>query len=238
LSAQTKAEAQEHLSLGSLIRLWSEPYFCNLICAPQLLSVLKQLGANDIRFSNGFLFSKPPGSPATFWHQDWWLWDEEISFERQASQVGALIYLEPTSPTNGCLRVIPNSHMKFHKLHELQHKYETKELRKYEDPAAAPFLSFPEEVEVPVNPGDVVLFDARLLHSAHANSSGERRNALTFWYFPNYIKLSAAIRAGIGTSKVPDQWPQSYSEMLSPLLPQYLGQAEPATINCMGAPRN
>ena len=31
-------------------------------------------------FSAGFVVSKPPRSPPTFWHQDWWAWDDPASY--------------------------------------------------------------------------------------------------------------------------------------------------------------
>ncbi|MEC8595240.1 MAG: phytanoyl-CoA dioxygenase family protein [SAR324 cluster bacterium] len=53
--------------------------------------------------------SKPPKSPALFWHQDWWDWNEPSSFTYQMAQVFVMIYLKDTTPQNGCLRVIPGS---------------------------------------------------------------------------------------------------------------------------------
>lgn len=236
IRSQTEAELSNNLSLGSLIKLWSEPYFVNLISAPELLDFLKKLGALDIRFSNGYLFSKPASSPPTFWHQDWWLWNEPVSFENYPAQIGALIYLEKTTAQNGCLRVIPGSHKRQHALHASQSKYDIKDLRRHADPKAEQFSNFSDEVDVPVNPGDVVFFDSRLLHAAHANSSQTTRNALTFWYYPNYMKLSESIRARIGTVQAPANWPESYIKKLSEFLPAYCGQHIPAEIFCEGSP--
>ena len=61
-----------------------------------------------------------------------------------------------------------------------------------EQPALQPAAG---EVDVPVRAGDVVAGDARLLHSAHANRSDERRTVLTVWYCPAYDDLPEEVLA-------------------------------------------
>ena len=44
-------------------------------------------------------------------------------------------------------------------------------------------------VDVCVQPGDVVLGDARLLHAAHPNCSAERRTGITLWYIAGWWEV-------------------------------------------------
>ena len=54
--------------------------------------------------------------------------------------------------------------------------------------------------------GDVVMGDARLLHSAHANRSDERRTVLTVWYWPVYDDLPEEVQARVSghVTEMPD----------------------------------
>ena len=49
---------------------------------------------------------------------------------------------------------------------------------------------------MPVKAGDLVVGDARLLHSANVNRTDERRTVLTLWYLPRYDETSERVRAG------------------------------------------
>ena len=44
-------------------------------------------------------------------------------------------------------------------------------------------------VDVCVQPGDVILGDARLLHAAHPNHSAERRTGITLWYIAGWAQV-------------------------------------------------
>lgn len=74
IQKQTEMEKNRLLSLGSLISLWQDPFFSKLIQHSPIIQALQSVGAKEIRYSNGYLLAKPPGSAPTFWHQDWWGW--------------------------------------------------------------------------------------------------------------------------------------------------------------------
>ena len=57
------------------------------------------------------------------------------------------------------------------------------------------YQTLPGEVDVAVTAGDLVIGDSRVLHAAHANTTGERRTVLTTWYLPRYDELSERLRA-------------------------------------------
>src|SRR5579859_5736464 len=75
------ADAREAVkSNGSLIHLADNPEYADVIASPLLLELLRDCGATDPRFTGGFLISKPGGGPPLFWHQDWWGWDDDLSY--------------------------------------------------------------------------------------------------------------------------------------------------------------
>ena len=64
------------------------------------------------KFWSGFVISKPPHSPPLYWHHDGVLWEHPISYTNQPQQYFLMYYLVDTNVHNGCLRLIPGSHLK------------------------------------------------------------------------------------------------------------------------------
>ena len=63
-----------------------------------------------------------------------------------------------------------------------------------DDPA---FASHPDQVDVPVAAGDVVVADARLIHGAYPNRSDAERTNITLWWHPHYADLPPELQAVI-----------------------------------------
>ncbi|MEM7444304.1 MAG: phytanoyl-CoA dioxygenase family protein [Pseudomonadota bacterium] len=237
ISARALAEVSadhraRNRSQGSLINMVDYPDYARIIGDPGIRRVLSDLGFADPRFSSGYLISKPPGGPPLFWHQDWWGWDDEISYGPTIAQAFFMIYLTDTTVENGCLRAIPGSHRQPHPLHEALEAH-GEELSRVENPDDPLFGAMQDEVPVPVRAGDLVVGDARLLHAAHANTSTEERSLLTLWYHPDFANLPAGMRARIrqtydregvdtdptaGHATTPDDWPSEFRSPVEDLL--------------------
>jgi hypothetical protein len=146
--------------------------------------VLESLGLGDFRSQRYYqIISKAPGAPALYWHQDWARWRDPISLSPWPQQIFLNWYLTDTRPENGCLRVIPGSHRHRMDIHERlvpPHEgggYSVSETNQWM------FFDHPDAVDVTVEPGQLVIADARLLHATHPNESTERRTVLLCWYF-------------------------------------------------------
>lgn len=88
----------------------------------------------------------------------------DLSEQRLGDRVTALVYLDDYGPANGATRIVPGSHRPGERL--------------------APF-DFSDEsrvVQLAGNAGDVLLFDADLVHGASLNASGARRRSLLISY--------------------------------------------------------
>ena len=81
-----------------------------------------------------------------------------------------------------------------------------------------------------VTAGDLVVGDSRVLHAAHANTTGRRRTVLTTWYLPRYDELSERLRASyqMAIEPPPASLPADELALVQPLLTDYRGDAEPA----------
>ena len=220
-------------SQGSLIALADHPPFAALIAYPGLQEMFSRMGLDDTRFTSGYVISKPPGGPALFWHQDWWGWDDPSSYTPLPQQLFLMYYLVDTTPHNGCLRLLRGSHRKRHRMHDEVPNAHTDALRRVADPDHPAYQSIPEEVDVPVAAGDVVIGDARLLHSAHANKSAQRRTVITLWYFPYFDLLSDGLRATIARPREWVGWDDEDRARVADLLPIYEGTAAPVPWNRM-----
>ncbi len=181
-------------SNGSLIHLADNPEYADVIASPALLERLRLCGATDPRFTGGFLISKPGGGPPLFWHQDWWGWDDDSAYQPRGHQWFAMIYLTDTSIENGCLRLIPGSHRRDHPLHHLDTAH-SEGMQAFKDPSNPAYADHPDQVAVPVRAGDVLIGDARLIHGAFANRTGEERPLLTLWFMPHWSSMPPEMRA-------------------------------------------
>lgn len=238
-------EAREAVrSNGSLIHLGDNPEYADIVGSPTIELLLRDCGATDPRWTGGFLISKPAGGPPLFWHQDWWGWDDESSYGGRAHQLFVMIYLTDTRVENGCLRVIPGSHLHDHPLHHLETAH-SDGMQGFRDPANPAYADYPDQVAVPVEAGDVLIGDARLIHGAFANRTDEERPLLTLWYMPNWSKMPAEMQAlayqgflrgdDIRSSKArpatPLDWPEPIRHRIAHLIPPGDGGVKPMRWN-------
>lgn len=237
LDAQTPEQRQAQRSTGSMISVFDDPLFAELVAYPAALAALQSLGMPFPKFSSGYVISKPPPSPALFWHQDWWGWNDPCSYTPLPQQLFLMYYLIDTTPHNGCLRLLRGTHRKRHPMHDAVPDAHTDDLRRVADPDHPAYQSVPEEVDVPVRAGDLVIGDSRLLHSSHANKSDQRRTVITLWYHPFYDLLPESLQAAIGRFKDRNTWTPNILENLADLLPAYTGAAEPTSWNRIPGPR-
>ena len=225
---QGDEEARRQRFTGSLIGLDQDPCFASLIAHPGILAGLASLGWHSPKFMNGYLTSKPPGGPALYWHQDWWGWDDEISYRAAVPMAFVMVYTCATAPANGCLRIIPGSHRRRIDLHDQLPEAHTRtaSAADAEGPAHG---DHPLAVDVPVRRGDVVIGDARVLHATHANRSGARRTVITMWFIPDFAGMPESMRSEITrqTWENPHragqghQWPAEAERLVAPLRPDH-----------------
>lgn len=136
------------------------------VCAPRLGALLKTLIGPTV----DFLSVKPVfkdgrttfGSP---WHQDWFYW-------KGSPKISAWLALDPATPANGCLRVIPGSHRQLFALRDTTG--ENKFVHRVDESTLAGM----NMCDVVMQPGDALCFHDRLLHASHPNTSGQDRWSL------------------------------------------------------------
>lgn len=231
LEAQTEEQLTATRSSGSMISIYTHSLFSELVVYPRALLALEALGFLRPKFSSGYVISKPPKSPPLFWHQDWWGWNDPCSYTALPQQLFLMYYLVDTTPHNGCLRVINGSHLTRHRLHDILPNAHGAELQRVENADHPAFQQYPDEVDITVNAGDVVIGDSRLLHASHSNQSNERRTVITLWYHPFFALLPEAMQAHIGRMRQKLEWSDEDWNRIAELNPNYQGDVEPLQWN-------
>ena len=231
LDAQTEDERAAHRSSGSMISVYMDPLFAELVAYRRALQALEALGFLRPKWSSGYVISKPAQSPPLFWHQDWWGWDDPCSYTALPQQLFLMYYLVDTTPYNGCLRVIGGSHLNRHPLHDILPNAHGEALQRVEDPDHPAYQRVSGEIDIPVKSGDLVIGDSRLLHASHGNQSDERRTVITLWYHPFFALLPVSMQAHIGRLRQNFAWSDAEWEQIAELTPVCNGDVEPLKWN-------
>jgi len=108
-------------------------------------------------------------------------WNHPRSALPWPTQVFLSYYLVDTTRENGCLRVIPGTHLRRTPLHDILPPAHGPEIQAVEEDHPA-FSEQPDEVEIMAKAGDLVFADARMLHAAWPNRTDVRRPLVLQWW--------------------------------------------------------
>ena len=163
-----------------------------LLSDPVLDLVEPIIGPNIALFSSHFI-CKPKGDGKRVpWHEDSAYWKTMLS---PMEVVTVWLAIDPSTPANGCMYVIPRTH-----------EGPRKGFSDYdpvEDPAVSVFgteitkSQRDESKAVPcvLQPNQASLHDGRLMHGSEPNTSAIRRCGYTMRYMPTSVRLSDEARA-------------------------------------------
>lgn len=158
-----------------------DPFWVRLVSDDRLLDLAEQfIGPNIALFASHYIAKQPYDGQAVLWHQDGGFWPLE-----PMEVVTFWLALDDTTPENGCLRLIPESHTL-----DLQTMHERTDV---ENVLGAEIdLSSVDEskaVDVLLHPGDVEIHHPNLIHGSHANTSPKWRRGLTIRYIPATTRI-------------------------------------------------
>lgn len=148
---------------------------------PAILDAVEDvLGPNLLCWSSSFFIKDAHDPGFVSWHQDSTYWGLS-----QPDIVTAWVALSVSDVPNGCMRVIPGSHLK----DQLPHK---------DTFAANNLLTRGQEVQVEVDdkqavdillaPGEFSLHHVRIVHGSEPNRADYRRIGYAIRYLPTYVK--------------------------------------------------
>lgn len=152
-----------------------DPVFSDWFQSPDLLAALTQLFGGEVvqarAHHNCVMTKQPRFSSDTGWHQDIRYW----AFERP-DLVSVWLALGREYPENGGLMVIPGSH----RMGFSPERYDERLFLRPERPENAALIA--QAVHVDLDPGDVLLFHARLFHAASRNYTQDTKYSVVATY--------------------------------------------------------
>ena len=174
------------------------PAVYDLITHPVPKAYLTQLLGPELQIWRSSFFVKPPGAPATVWHQTnvFKEFVEEPILEppdpEDLFQLTTWIALDEATVENGCVQLLPGSHKNF-KFKGIVDQV-TKESREKSDASYGfkdgGFFGYDIKFDTQVDPDKVVnmeckpgqffIFTQRLLHGSPPNNSQKRRLGISF----------------------------------------------------------
>lgn len=149
--------------------------FLDLARDPDILDLVEGVIGPDIVLWGCHLFCKPAGEGLEVpWHQDGHYWPI-----RPLATCTVWVALEASDRENGCLKVIPGSHMPPVLKEHLREEGGALTQRLGEE-------SFDEgaSVDVELAPGQMSLHDVYMIHGSNRNASARRRAGLAIRYMP------------------------------------------------------
>ena len=167
---------------GNTIRRLKEahgrhPVFTQFVSQPSLVHRLQQLLGPQVVMPLGHhncvMTKQPRYSSETGWHQDIRYW----SFERP-ELVSVWLALGQETPDNGCLYVIPGTHM----LPISRDRLDEALFLRPDLPENAALIA--QKVPAELDPGDVLFFHCRTFHSAGRNRTDQTKYSVVFTFRP------------------------------------------------------
>jgi non-heme Fe2+,alpha-ketoglutarate-dependent halogenase len=200
-NALMRLEALEAREGGSLSTATNQkihllvPWLNDLVRNPAILDAVESiLGPDILCWGSGFFAKNPNDAKYISWHQDSTYWDLSSS-----DVLTAWLALTPSTPENGCLQVVPGSHL----LNQIPHR---------DTFAPGNLLSRGQEIAVEVDrskavdvvlkPGEISLHHVRIFHASEPNRGTGRRVGYSIRYIPTYVRqttgrISASLVRGV-----------------------------------------
>ena len=150
--------------------------FYDLAFHPRIALTVDALIGPDINLYETSFVSKLPGFPGDFrdWHQD----SEYSDPQSSTANVTALLYLDEMDGNSGATWVVPGSH----KLGPLPHVVPREAVSSKGKEVADKHRFAGQGVSFDFQPGDALIFLARLVHKSGPNYSGQLRLSLAYNY--------------------------------------------------------
>ncbi|MEE2657658.1 MAG: phytanoyl-CoA dioxygenase family protein [Candidatus Latescibacterota bacterium] len=165
-------------------RMFDDEIVERVVRQPRQLEVSERLGLEELVADDAFiLLSKPPHGPPLYWHQDFTNWNSPEAAAPWPTRIFFSYYLLNTNRENGCLRVIPGSHRRRLDLHDTLPDAHSPEIQALKADTNHPaFMDREDAIDVPLQAGDLIIGDARIMHGAWPNETYERRTLVLTWY--------------------------------------------------------
>lgn len=139
---------------------------------------LRGLLGNDIVLWTTFFFEKKPGGAEIPWHQDANFWPIEPPLT-----VSIWLAIDEVTAENSCVQIISESHRKV-----LPH-VPARAGMAFGQEALPELVNTTKAIDMELRPGEFFIFNERLLHHSHGNSSERRRLGFSARYTVPFVNI-------------------------------------------------
>ena len=157
------------------------PWLHELTHMTEILDEVEKVIGPDILLWSTSFFIKDPGSKSyVSWHQDstyWGLIPLEI--------VTAWLAFTPSKTSNGCMQIIPGSHLRGQSAHKDTFADDNLLSRGQEIEVD---ISDEKVVDLALEPGEMSLHHVRIFHGSNSNDSNTARIGFAMRYIPAYTR--------------------------------------------------
>jgi ectoine hydroxylase-related dioxygenase (phytanoyl-CoA dioxygenase family) len=148
----------------------------DLATAPSILDIVEDIvGPNIICWATHYFCKMPGDDMGVSWHQDCSYWALTPS-----KTVTVWLAIDDADRENGCMRVIPGSHLRGH----LSFRESDSSERNVLTQTIAGAEQFGKPVDIELKAGEISLHSDLLVHGSLPNRSNRRRCGLTLRYCP------------------------------------------------------
>jgi hypothetical protein len=169
--------------------------FLDLARDPEIIELVSGVLGDDIILWGCHVFCKPAAEGyETPWHQDGHYWPI-----RPLANCTVWVAIEASTAGNGCLRVIPRSHVD-RRLHE--HLHEDRSDLTLNQRLAVGTFDEGSAVDLELQPGEMSLHDVYMIHGAKPNRSTGRRTGVALRYMPATSVFERNLRPAEGKTGI------------------------------------
>ena len=164
-------QAKVHTILRSPLELATHPRVLDMVEA--------LIGPNILLWTTTYIIKEPHARAHVSWHQDLTYWG--LSGD---DQVSMWLALTPANRDNGCMRLVPGSHLGGHR----RHRVTDSDTNLLFQGQTVEGVDESQEVYCTLEPGEASFHHGWTLHSSLPNRSGERRIGLNAQYMATHIR--------------------------------------------------
>ncbi|MGH7214164.1 MAG: phytanoyl-CoA dioxygenase family protein [Tepidisphaeraceae bacterium] len=168
---------------------FSDPKLFDWLLDDAVLDIVESLIGPDIALWSSHFISKPPGvGKRVPWHEDSAYWGQVLD---PMEVVTVWLAVDPSTPANGCMRVIPRTHhfgySQYEEVANPDKQVFNIEIKRgqYDESKAVDCVLAPNECSV---------HHAKTIHGSNANTSSVRRCGYTMRYVPATSKFRRETR--------------------------------------------
>ena len=182
---QTMDKSPEHIVGPHLF----DPKMFDWLMDDVILDLIEPLIGPDIGIFSSQFLCKPAGvGKVVPWHEDASYWRDKL---QPVTVCTVWIAIDPSTRDNGCMRVIPGTHLNAGRQH---HEVPDRSKSALSYGIDVQTINESKAVDCVLEENQCSLHDADLVHGSNANTSGRRRCGYNIRYFPTSVKVSESFQ--------------------------------------------